>query len=92
MKRKQLHVSGWIAVAYYALAFIVRPGVSCQFPFQTDDLWLFGFVPAAAGVIGILSSGRHDGRILSWVVFILGIAGIALAFIPWRNALWYGTP
>ena len=87
MKRERLHLSNWGAAIYYAAALVLRPGTTSQFPFQTDDLVLFGVVPVIAGVIGILTSGRHDGRTLAWWLFLLGVIGVALSFIPWRLAL-----
>lgn len=87
MKSERLHLPTWGAAIYYAVAIVLRPGITCQFPFQTDDLVLFGVVPAIAGVIGILTSGRHDGRTLAWCLFLLGVIGVAFSFIPWRLAL-----
>ncbi len=87
MKSERLHLPTWGAAIYYAAAIVLRPGTTSQFPFQTDDLVLFGVVPAIAGVIGILTSGWHDGRTLAWCIFLLGVIGVAFSFIPWHLAL-----
>ncbi len=77
----------WLALAYYLFFLALWPEVSCQFPFDKDDLWHFGIIPTTAGVFGILTSHFHKERPLAWFVFLLGVVGIALSFVPWRQAM-----
>jgi hypothetical protein len=87
MSTKDIHISKWPIILYYLGVFILVPHRTCQFPFQTEDFWWLGVIPASIGMIGIFSSGIHDGRRTSWLIFLAGILGVALSFIPWRHAI-----
>ncbi len=87
MKRELRHLPKLVAVAYYAIVVNLRSGRSFSFLFDAYDLLLFGIIPATTGIIGILKSRCNNTRTVSWALFILGVTGIALSFIPWRYAL-----
>lgn len=87
MKNIEIHIPKWPIGIYYFGALFLLPQRTSQFPFQTEDLWALGIIPALIGVIGILTSGMHDGRRTFWILFLAGILGVALSFIPWRHAV-----
>jgi hypothetical protein len=97
MKQELRHLPKLIAVAYYAVVVTLRLGMIemileyefMLFPFQAYDLVLFGLVPATSGIIGILKRRRYGTGGLPWILFLLGVVGIALSFLPWRWALQY---
>lgn len=86
-QKSREYVWKWAAVTYYALAIIFRPGMTCHFPWQVDDLVLFGVVPGLASVAGLTFCKTRTGRITSRTVFVLAIAGVALSFVPWSQAI-----
>jgi len=77
----------WSIGIYYVLAITLRPDRTCQWPFQTDDLLLFGVIPLVAAIVGLSVCRDHTQRVLSWMVFSLAIGGICLSFLPWRQAI-----
>jgi RsiW-degrading membrane proteinase PrsW (M82 family) len=84
-----MKTSAWITIIwlYYAAVFMLCPSVSCQWPFQEDDLLFFGLIPLGAALIGFCAYRDKAQRTLSWIVFGLAVVGICLSFLPLRRAV-----
>jgi hypothetical protein len=77
----------WIVGIYYLTTILLRPGMTCQFPWQEDDVLLFGIIPGLGAIAGLTFYKTRTERLLSWCVFGLAITGVVMSFIPWRQAL-----
>lgn len=55
--------------------------------FYNGLLVTWGYIPSGAGILAIMVSTKVSDKIFAWSVFLLGIAGIALSFDPWRYQL-----
>ncbi|MDA3799855.1 MAG: hypothetical protein PF692_12325 [Kiritimatiellae bacterium] len=78
MKQGEIHLSFWWVVLYYLIAGILCPHITCNpspIPYMGEVITQV-VIPTTAGIVGILTSGYHDGRKLSWFVFLLGIAPV----------------
>jgi hypothetical protein len=84
-----MNMSWWVVCIgiYYSAVSVIVPHVSCQWPFNKDRLWFYGIIPLAAAIVGLFICRDHVQRVLAWILFVLGIAGICISFQPWCVAM-----